>query len=144
VETELPGHFQMLYYDDTNGLQCTAPRWEKNWAEDVRQDYRQEITIYPTGRPQGALSAGNADMYADVLIHTKVIGHKGIPVASGLEMGELTTPDPNRPSLLLRKFNEGSLWELAKEVGTTVDTILAANHLQTEPDRDQILLIPIP
>ena len=64
-------------------------------------------------------------------------------MVTGLEMGELQQPDPNRPSLILRRSGGQSLWELAKAHGSTVDAIRGANRLEEEPDETQMLLIPV-
>ena len=63
---------------------------------------------------------------------------------TAMEIGEQQTPDPNRPSVVLRRAGENSLWELAKKTGSTVSAIQEANHLTQEPLDDRILLIPIP
>ena len=62
---------------------------------------------------------------------------------TAMEAGEPEVPDPNRPSVILRRAGEGSLWDLAKKTGSTVDAILAANQLTQEPMDDRFLLIPI-
>jgi hypothetical protein len=62
---------------------------------------------------------------------------------TGLELGELQQPDPRRPSLILKRTGGKSLWELAKQNGSTVTAIERANNLQTEPEAEQMLLIPV-
>jgi len=62
----------------------------------------------------------------------------------GLELGEEQEPDAARPSLVVRRFTEhDSLWSLAKVCGSSVEAILNANGLQTEPNAEQLLLIPV-
>jgi len=49
------------------------------------------------------------------------------------------------PSLVLRCLGrQENAWDLAKRYNTTIDTILAANQLESEGDipRDKLLLIP--
>jgi hypothetical protein len=58
-------------------------------------------------------------------------------------MEETTQPDPNRPSLILRRYAEDSIWELAKKTGSTVEAIQKLNGIQLEPEKDQMLLIPV-
>ena len=60
-----------------------------------------------------------------------------------LELGDVKEPDFDRPSLILRKPGNASLWELAKYAGSTVEAIQKANKLQQEPSEDQMLIIPI-
>ena len=64
-------------------------------------------------------------------------------MVAGLELGELEEPDPTRPSLILRNAAGESLWSLAKNNGSTVSAILAANGLDGEPGQKQMLLIPV-
>ena len=61
----------------------------------------------------------------------------------GMELGEMEKPNPNRPSLILCKKGNRSLWDVAKETGSTVDDIWKTNALEAEPDHDRILLIPV-
>ena len=76
---------------------------------------------------------------AEVLSLTR----QGMPMLTGMELEEATEPDPARPSLILRHRGEKSLWELAKECGSTVEAICKANGLQEEPRDDRLLLIPV-
>ena len=66
-----------------------------------------------------------------------------VPMVTALEPGQPKQPDPGRPSLILRRAGEESLWDLAKMSGSTVDAIRRANGLEAEPRPDQILLIPV-
>lgn len=144
AEFELPGHFQMLYYDDLDTVQSTVPRWEDNWSLPMANDAKLEISLLPTGKPQGTMSGGSAQLRADMLINTRTIGQQGFMMVTGLEVGEPIELNPNRPSLLLRRTGADSLWDIAKAAGTTIEAIQKANHLQTEPESEQILLIPVP
>ena len=65
-------------------------------------------------------------------------------MVTGVEMGEQIKPDPNRPSLILRRAGSQLLWEIAKETGSTVEAIRTANGLKEEPAAGQMLLIPVP
>jgi len=144
VDLEFPGQFQMLYYDENDNLQSVQPRWEDNWSLPVDADARLEVAVYPTGKPQGALTGNTAQLRADLLVNTRTVGHQGISMVSGLEMGEIVEPDPNRPSLLLRRFGDETLWSIAKDASSTVEAIQKVNQLQGEPEPQQVLLIPIP
>ena len=64
-------------------------------------------------------------------------------VVTGIELGEKTEKDPNRPSLILRRMGEEGLWEVAKSCHTTVAAIQNANNLTTEPTENTMLIIPI-
>ena len=68
---------------------------------------------------------------------------EGLPTVTGLELGEAARPDPKRPSMILCRAGEKSLWELAKASGSTVEAIRAANGLMDEPEQGRMLLIPV-
>jgi hypothetical protein len=76
------------------------------------------------------------------LTHTTMAGQP-IPMVTGLELGEEKTPDPSRPSLILKRQPSGGLWELAKATGSTVEAIRQANGLTAEPEMGKMLLIPV-
>ena len=52
-------------------------------------------------------------------------------------------PDPDRPSLVLRRMDGSDLWNVAKSCGSTVQAILQANGLVQEPEQGRMLLIPV-
>ena len=60
-----------------------------------------------------------------------------------LEIGAERLPDASRPSLVLRRMRDDSLWDIAKACGSTVEAIRHANRLEGEPDPDRMLLIPV-
>ena len=65
-------------------------------------------------------------------------------VVTGIDAGETGTPDPERPSVIIRsKGSCESLWDLAKRCGSTVGAIKRLNRLEGEPDEDRLLLIPV-
>jgi hypothetical protein len=83
-------------------------------------------------------------MRADVCADTVIMSGQGIPMLTGMALGEPEKPNPDRPGLVVCKKGDKRLWDLAKETGSTVDMILKTNRLEAEPDGDQVLLIPIP
>ena len=69
---------------------------------------------------------------------------QGFSMITAMETGEERQPDPNRPSLILRRAGESRLWDIAKSAGSTVEAIRSANGLTGEPNPEQMLLIPVP
>ena len=139
TEMEFPGTVQLLAYNEEGQLEGNQLRWTERWelpAEYESQIYPEVVSLTP---PQ--INTGRIAMELEVQADT-VSPRIGSGVTA-LEMGEPTPPDPNRPSLILRRAGEASLWELAKKSGSTVEAIREANHLTQEPTGDRILLIPI-
>ena len=89
------------------------------------------------------VSGENALMQGDMLRQVTTTMNQPLQMITGLEIGEMKDPDPSRPSIILRRAEGNSLWNLAKIGGSTVEAIQKANNLQSKPDTDQILLIPV-
>ena len=64
-------------------------------------------------------------------------------VMAGVRLGDPVVLVADRPSLILRRPNSASLWELAKMSGSTVSAIQKTNGLDTEPPDGQMRLIPV-
>ena len=82
-------------------------------------------------------------MSTDYPVTMHVYYGQTIPVVTSLELGDLKEPDPNRPSVVMRRAGDEGLWAIAKGYGSTVAAIQEANQLDGEPEYGQMLLIPI-
>lgn len=136
AEAELPGQFSMLYYDEEGTLQGTTSRWTGSISLSTAPEVEMDGQVTGVGKPQ-------EDLQADIQVRLTGSARQGIPMVSALELGEEIQPDPNRPSLILRKAGNEKLWDIAKRTGSTVEAIRDANKLTDEPEKQQILLIPI-
>lgn len=143
VDAEMNGQFQLLYYDANGELQNATTRWDGTWDMTASQSIDVQLSAVPSGIPQAVPSGGSVSMRADVLLDAVSKSQQGIEMVTGLELGEQIPPDPNRPSLILRRAGEEGLWQIAKETGSTVERILQANGLSQEPDTGKMLLIPV-
>lgn len=142
VAVELCGQFQMLYYDH-NGMLCGAtPKWNNTWSIPADIGSQVQITLTPSGVPQAAVGA-DITMWSDMLLGIQTTASQGLPMVTGIEAGEPVKPDPGRPSLIIRRVGNNTLWEIAKESGSTEEAIRKANHLLEDPKEDQLLLIPV-
>lgn len=140
TEMDFPGTVQVLAYNDEGHLEGAQLRWNERWELPVdtgAQVHPRLLSVSPVQISGGRITA-ELEAQADT-----VAPSVGDAITS-MEIGEATAPDPNRPSLILRRAGGSSLWELAKNTGSTVDAIYAANRLTQEPTDDRILLIPIP
>jgi len=69
---------------------------------------------------------------------------KPIGMLSGIRAGERREPDPERPSVIIRSRKpEETLWDIAKYCGSTVSAIQRLNKLESEPEENRLLLIPV-
>lgn len=142
VRGQLRGTVQLLYSDEAGLLNGTAASWEESvtWTADADTD--AWITAGPTEQPELQLGAQPL-LRSSVPLEIFTTRQLQLPMVSGIELGEQLPADRQRPSLILRRAGEQSLWELAKSCGSTVEAITGANRLEGEPEPGRMLLIPI-
>ena len=61
-----------------------------------------------------------------------------------IQMGKEKTPDPDRPSLVIVRCGGDDLWDIARQYGTTVESIHQAIGLEGGCAQGQMMLIPVP
>lgn len=143
VRLEIPALGQILYYDVEGGIQSTASRWEDSIYTEPYADGNVEVNILPTGQCSAEPTEGGMSVETNVILETVVTSTKGLPMVTGLEMGQPMPKDPNRPSVILRRVGPEGLWGMAKGAGSSVDAICKANGLTEEPEEGRMLLIPV-
>lgn len=143
AEMVVPGQFQMLYYDADGNLQSMVSRAEA--ALQIPSDPDNRVCAYMGSKtvPQAQFTGENVELSADMEVQTAIFAEKGLQMVTGLDIGEQTASDPQRPSLILRRAGDGTLWDIAKECGSTVDAICKANQIESEPESSRMLLIPV-
>lgn len=139
----MSGQFQYLYRDEDDRLQTTLQRWEQPVPWNSDEDAQLLTVIRPAGKPQIAFDGNATLLHADMLTEFTVLSSGGIPMVTALEVGDTLESDEGRPSLILRRAGDQSLWQIAKENGSTVEAIMEANKLEAQPDADKMLLIPV-
>lgn len=142
IEMELPGSFQVLYYGQDGSLQSANVRWEQNLS--IPADESSTISAMPAPLlPQVNIGNGSMTARAEVPVRMFTTTDQGIPMITGMALGEVRRMEEGRPSLILRRAGESRLWDIAKASGSTVDAIRRINGLQDEPAPNQMLLIPV-
>ena len=144
LQTLLPGTFQLLYRDMDDQLRCTHAYWEETQIIPLGLEERTATEITVTGQPQMADGGAAVTLSAEITSDTALYGGGTLSQVTGLTLERECDPDPDRPSLILRKAGGDSLWQIAKSTGSTPEKIRTANTLTGEPHPDQVLLIPIP
>ncbi len=143
IRLEIPVLGQILYYDPDGVLQSTASRWEESVYMEPPLDGDPEVNVLPTGQCSAQQTENGMAVEANVMLETVVTAAKGLPMVTGLEMGQPIPKDPNRPSVILRRVGPEGLWGIAKATGSSVEKIRTANDLQSDPEEGQMLLIPV-
>lgn len=143
IRMEVPGQFQVLYYDENGALQGATARWEG--SRQIKADEKVRLQAVPVhaAAPQLALSDGTMTLKMELPLSVTATAQQEVPMVTGITAGEVREPDPGRPSLILHRADSRRLWDIAKENGSTVEAIRRANGIQEEPEPGRMLLIPI-
>lgn len=143
VMLELPGMFGMLYRDGDGALQWKQEPWSDSIHFPVAPSGKPEVLLTQTKPAVASPLAEGTALASQLRLDITTNGDLQIPMVCGMEVGEQLQPDPARPSLLLQRMGEKTLWEVAKAAGSTVEAIWQANNLQEDPMPGQMLLIPV-
>lgn len=143
VEAELPGRFQLLGYDTEGTLRAVTGLWEGKTGLNADAAGKVDGVVRPVGEPQWIATGNGMEIRGDVEVQMTTICRRGMPMITGLELGEIRELDPQRPSLILCRRGKRGLWEVAKGSGSSIEAIRAANGLDEDPDETQMLLIPV-
>ena len=143
VDLENSGQFQVLYYGEDGKLHGTSARWEA--SKNLPADINSRILAVPMGgEAQTITGNGKILMKTELPLELSVVTEQPIPMVTAVTLEQPKQPDPNRPSLILRRAGTQRLWDIAKASGSTMEAIQRANSLAGEPVPGQMLLIPVP
>ena len=137
-----PGWCQILYTDPEGNLHGEQGRWEESIPMPA-DDSVTPTLLWETADVHSAPNAAGISVSAELCGREMTVNDWATPTLWGLTYGAEKQKDPDRPSLLLRRVGDQSLWDMAKESGTTVSAIRDANHLADIPAYNTMLIIPI-
>ena len=143
MQIAMTGQFQTLYYDAEGELGSVVTPWKGEKQINAGENVAMDVRVFPAGKPQAAPGADGMLLRADMLADTVSSAREGLSAIGGMQVGESEKPDPGRPSLVICRKGNRRLWDVAKQTGSTVEKIMAANRLEGEPDEGQVLLIPV-
>lgn len=139
TQIQMQGHFQCLSRNDEGHLATETVRFSGEVPFSSAEGNRVALWVSPGAAPE----VQNGTIRCCYPVTATVTSGAPIPMVVGLELGEEKPLDPARPSLILRRAGEEDLWTIAKDCGSTVEAICKANQLQQEPEKGQMLLIPV-
>lgn len=143
VEFGIPGMSQILGYDESGALQSTAIRWEAALKINAGENSALFGRVLDEGPFQTVNSHEGTELRGKLQLQTDTTSDSGIEMVTCLEIGEEIGNRHDRPSLVLRRYAGGTLWQLAKNSGSRVDDIREVNGIEEEPADNRMLLIPI-
>lgn len=137
-----PGYFQVLFYGADGQLYASTARWEGEWKTTM--DSNVFLRAIP-GQPEvhAVIGSGAVSLSAELPVAMEVSTEQSLSMITGIQLGQAIKRDTARPSLILKRAGEQSLWELARNCGSTREAIRTANALSGEPAVEQMLLIPV-
>lgn len=144
VRILLTGQFQLLYRQTDGSLQCAAARWEETMDFPGDRENRLFARCLPGGPATAVRRDDGAALSAQTGLCLRTLAGQGISVTTRIELGAPIQRDPGRPSLILRRVGNNSLWSLAKAYGTTEAGICRENPPEELQTPGRMLLIPIP
>lgn len=143
VELELPGTLQVMYYSTEGVLQSAGARWEGKLEDKAHPDAKLLCVPMPGTMPEAQITPEGIRLNGTLPLMTTTWAEQSFSSVTALEPGQQREADPGRPSLILCRAGEDSLWNLARENGSTVSAIREASGLEGEPRPGQMLLIPV-
>ena len=136
-----PGTMQVLWYGPDGKLHSHVSRWEgKACLQDA---YDPDGKLIPqTPDIQAETEQGSIRLKGELLLLGYDEEKRRIPMVTEATPGKERLQG-NKPSVILLRCAEETLWEIAKRTGSTVETITEANDLEGECEPGKLLLIPI-
>lgn len=133
---------QLLYTDPEGKVKCESCRWEEKMS--LTADSGVHPSIYgEMDNFRWSLSPDGGEVRGEMCLRELTDAVSPMTALAGMEMGEAEKKDPNRPSLILRRLGQESLWDVAKSCRTTVSAIQDANAITDDCASDKMLIIPI-
>ena len=142
VQITVPLKMQVVYTDEGGALQSAMISAQGQCEIPSAPDNDLYIR-HMLSSVQANQTADGIAVEASCLLNVDVYAEQGNTMVTGIQLGEQIELDPNRPSLILKSCGDEPLWDIAKKCGTTVDAIREANQLAQEPEKGQMLLIPV-
>ncbi len=143
ITVEEPGVFQVLGYDPEGNLQAYTENWTEKLSLAAGEGCSLCTDMYQGQQPVAVMMGGNMQLSGGVELCMQAVCCQMIPMVSDIELGAESQSVPERPSLILKRAEDMSLWQIAKACGSTVDAIRKANQLNADPTPGQMLLIPV-
>lgn len=143
MELRMDGQFQTLYQNTEGQMALDLGRFSSTVPFLSATENQTALWVNDPAQPDLMPNGEGFTMRSTYPVTLQMYSGQSIPIVTELEIGEIREPDPDRPSIILRRAGDEGLWAIAKGYGSTVDAIMEANQLAGEPENGQMLLIPI-
>lgn len=138
----LPCDIKVLYYDTDAVLRSEHISVQKILRENCHSSAKTRCYCVLSGSTRATVGVSGCNAGFDVLVCNLITTDELIQMVTGVEIME-KAECCKRPSLILCRKEDGTLWDIAKRYGSTVEMIERINCLQSEPDTNKLLIVPI-
>lgn len=142
-EITLSGTVGVLYEDPDGTVQGVSIPYEHRMERPMEERVFVTSSLVELPRPVVSIGPGRIEAKLDLNVDTQMVDRNGKMMVTSLEVGDPVEPDPGRPSVVIRRSEGKTLWELAKENGSTTEDIRKWNGSLDENEGDRLLLIPV-
>ena len=143
VDMQLPGAVQVLSRDEHGAYHGNIIRFADQWSLNADDHTALQWIATPENRPRAGIGADGIEVQCDLDLRLCATAQQTIPQIREIRVGQEKQMPRERPSMILRRPGDASLWELAKQYGSTVEQIRQANGMDEGMEKDKMLLIPI-
>ena len=143
LEGEISAGILLLLESETGSLESRRTECSYTMKAGADASTSPELRLLPPGRPQIRTGSGSWKLQAEAEAQLQTFTDAAVSMLGSITVGQRLQLKADRPALVLRRFEEESLWTLAKRCGSTVESIRRINHLEQEPISGQMLLIPV-
>ena len=143
AEQQFSGVFHVVFRGDDGVIQNASIRWESQRSIPMGEGCMMDGMVTGQGKIRAMETGDGMNLSVPLQIQNRTTVNQELKIITGLALGQVQEPDPNRPSLILCRPGKENLWSLAKRCGSTVGAIQRANQIDEEFQENRILLIPI-
>lgn len=140
---DMEGTAGALYRDAEGNLRGSVSPWSQSWELAAGENVAVQGRLLELSSGGAVAEGDGITLRVEMEVQAQMTAAEPMTMLTGLEIGEEKPVDRNRPSLILLRSADQSLWEMAKICGSTVEAICRANGITAEPLDDRILLIPV-
>jgi hypothetical protein len=142
MEAEAEGSFQLLYYDEEGNLRSVLKNWTESRSMESDESVKMMAVCDAKPMDQGVMDPAGVRLHAFVNWEVTAASCQGLTSVSTLDLTEREDRQ-DKPSLILTTLGSRTLWELAKQCGSTIEAIQRVNKLEGEPGKESILIVPV-
>lgn len=133
----------VLYYAEDGSLGGEAVHGEGKMTFALNSGALCLADAVQEGNCYASVSGTERTVACGVLLSGRCLSERTVQGMTKAELGDPIAGDSDRPSLIVRRAREEeTLWQIAKEAGTPVQSVRDANGLTGEVQEGMLLLIP--